>query len=90
MLMHRTGFTASRGSWVAFLISVAFLVLFAFFMYQIHSARIEWVVETDAGFLEANSQSQTSGKDIDPETTLLPPESTVKELGGTTTITKAS
>ena len=78
MLTDRPEFTASRESLVAFLSSVAILVLFAFFfMYQIHSTRIERVVETETDFPDANPRT---GKDIDPATTLLPPESAGKEL----------
>lgn len=80
MLMDRTEFTASRESWVAFLISVAILVLFAFFfMYQIHSTRTERVVETETDFPDANPRTEISGKDIDPGTA-LPPELAIKEL----------
>jgi hypothetical protein len=92
MLMDRTGFTASRESWVAFLISVAILVLFAFFfMYQIHSTRIERVVETDPGFLDADPQIRTSGKDIDSGIFFLRNQpSKGLDARGTTTIPKAS
>jgi hypothetical protein len=71
MLMDRTEFTASRESWVAFFISVAILVLFAFFMYQIHSTRIERVVETETDYFpDANPRTEISGIDIDPGTVL--------------------